>query len=81
MARDSDPIRLFQTLSFPGSLLSRKKDSGWVWSRGTQIMDGKKYKKTCLCVFYENKIFSFLHMAKFEQKLILSTPSTRFFIC
>ena len=28
--------------SFPGSSLSREKDPGWVWSRGTQILGGDK---------------------------------------
>ena len=28
--------------SFPGSFLSREKDSGWVWSGGTKILGGKK---------------------------------------
>ena len=31
-----------RTTSFPGSSLSREKDPGWVWSRGTQILGGDK---------------------------------------
>ena len=41
--------------SFPRSSLSREKDPGWVWSRGTQILSGDKCVERKRLCFRQNK--------------------------